>query len=176
MPTEQKQLGIWVVEDEAPARRLLCGYVEQTKGLVLAGQAASALECLQQWDADEGNQVMFLDIQLGRDSGIELLRELPQRPVVVFATAYAEHAVEAFGLDAVDYLLKPIPYARFLEAVRRCRLRLQSKRQAPRRIGEALEPVFIKEGDALVRVEPMSIARVEAYGEYIRFWPLSVSL
>ena len=105
-----------IVDDEPPARELLQGYIEQLEGFQvfdMFDQALSAFSCLQSNPVD----LMFLDIQMPRMNGIELLKSLRFPPKVIMTTAFRDYAVEGFELDILDYLLKPISQERFLKAI-----------------------------------------------------------
>ncbi len=118
-----------IVEDEQPAARRLADFLEkipdvQVLEIVDSGQAAAGLiERLQP-------EAVFLDIHLSDMSGIDMLPLLEHRPAVIFTTAYDEYAVQAFRLNAVDYLLKPYSEERLAEAVERLRERLKSENPA----------------------------------------------
>ena len=97
---------VYIVEDEPRARANLRRLVQRTEELLLLGSAADGEAALA--DLDELRpELVFMDIQMPRLSGIELARKLPYRPVVIFTTAHDEYAVTAFELEALDYLLKP---------------------------------------------------------------------
>ena len=105
-----------VVDDEPIARKIIINYIEQMPLLELAAErinALSTIDYLRAYNAD----IIFLDINMPNLSGLQLLKILqPQQPVI-FTTAYAEHAVESYELNAVDYLLKPFSFERFTKAV-----------------------------------------------------------
>lgn len=110
---------IWkclLVDDEPPAIRILENYIANVEQLELAGtctNAFQAMDLLQKQKID----LLFLDINMPKLSGIGLVKTLRHPPKVIFTTAYKEHAADAFDLDAVDYLLKPVSFERFLRAV-----------------------------------------------------------
>jgi DNA-binding LytR/AlgR family response regulator len=107
-----------IIDDEPPAVSVLADYVQSIAALELVGtctNAIQALECLRKQPID----LLFLDIQLPQIRGTDFVRTLQQRPRVIFTTAYREYAVEGFELNAVDYLIKPISFERFLTAVNR---------------------------------------------------------
>ncbi len=104
------------MDDEPPALEVLKKYISAVPNLQLAGTCADALEALtmlQQHSID----LLFLDIQMPQLSGTDLVRTLKNPPKIIFTTAFRKFAVEGFELDAVDYLLKPISFERFLKAV-----------------------------------------------------------
>ena len=110
---------IWkclLVDDEPPAIKVLEKYIENVEQLEVAGtcnNAFQAMDFLQKQSVD----IVFLDINMPKLSGISFIKTLQYPPKVIFTTAYKEHAADAFELDAVDYLLKPISFERFLRAV-----------------------------------------------------------
>ena len=123
--------------------------------------AFKAAEYLQNNRVD----LLLLDIKMPDISGMDFLRTLQQPPMVVFTTAYAEHAVQSFELDAIDYLLKPFSLSRFLKACNKVheQLQLRSNRDldAPQ--------LFIKSGYDQVRVALQDILFVESAGNYMQF-------
>ena len=105
-----------IVDNEPPAREILRRYVEDLPNLVLSGECSNAIQAfsfLQQHTVD----LIFLDIRMPQLSGTDFLKTLKNPPKVIFTTAFAEYALEGYELDAVDYLMKPIPFNRFLKAV-----------------------------------------------------------
>jgi DNA-binding LytR/AlgR family response regulator len=111
-----KKIICLAVDDEPPALEVLKKYIASVPTLQLAGTCADALEALtvlQQNSID----LLFLDIQMPQLLGTDLMRTLKNPPKVIFTTAFRKFAVEGFELDAVDYLLKPISFERFLKAV-----------------------------------------------------------
>lgn len=105
-----------IVEDEPLAREIISRYVQQTPTLQLAGECANAIQAftfLQQHPVD----LMFLDIRMPQLNGNDFLKALQNPPKVIFTTAYSDYALESYELNAVDYLMKPITFERFLKAV-----------------------------------------------------------
>ncbi|HMI60974.1 MAG TPA: LytTR family DNA-binding domain-containing protein [Puia sp.] len=105
-----------IVDDEPPAIKVLLSYMENMENLDVAGTCFNALEAmqvLQQQPVD----LIFLDIRMPRLLGTEFIRTLRNPPRVIFTTAHKDYAVEGFDLDAVDYLLKPFSFERFLKAI-----------------------------------------------------------
>lgn len=113
---ENKPIKCLLVDDEPPAREILRRYIDDISTLQLAGECANALQAftvLQKQAVD----LMFLDVRMPRMNGNEFLKSLRHPPKVIFTTAYPEYALEGYELDVVDYLLKPVPFDRFLKAV-----------------------------------------------------------
>lgn len=123
------KLKTYIVEDEIKALELLENYIQQIDFLDLVGTSRNpmrAFHYLQEHEVD----VLFLDINMPILSGIELYKSLSHPPVVIFTTAYPEYAVEGFNLEAVDYLVKPISFSRFLQASERLLKRQQIQQTA----------------------------------------------
>ena len=156
-------LRILVVDDETPALEDL-GYLlrqdERVDAVRTATSADEALAALEREPAD----VVFLDIRMPGTDGLalaELIGRTPEPPRVVFVTAYEDHAVDAFGLQAVDYLLKPVDPGRLAEAVRRV--------AADPREGEPHgETIPVELGGVTRFVNRSDVRYVEAHGDYAR--------
>jgi DNA-binding LytR/AlgR family response regulator len=118
-----------VVDDEQPARDELCYQLGRLDDVEMVAQAGNGLEALAAADRHEPDLV-FLDIQMPGLNGFEVARRLLEypkpTPVLVFVTAFDEHAIEAFEVNAVDYLLKPVDAGRLSEAIDRARLRMRA--------------------------------------------------
>ncbi len=105
-----------IVDDEPLAVQVLAQYISQLDTLHLCGQCHNAIDALlflQQHKVD----LLFLDIQMPRLTGLDFLKTLPERPPVILTTAYRDYAVEGFELNVLDYLVKPVSFERFLAAV-----------------------------------------------------------
>ena len=131
IPDPNSPLRVMVVDDEQLARDELRYQLEQLAGVEVVAQAGNGLEALTAADRHEPDLV-FLDIQMPGLSGFEVARRLLEReqrpPAVVFVTAFDQHAIEAFQVNAVDYLLKPVDAGRLEQALARARRRLSSER------------------------------------------------
>lgn len=120
-----KRIKVMIAEDERLAREELAYLLEQEPDIEMLPYAASGRELLElaaQWQPD----VVFLDVHMPELEGLQAARMLkasPHSPLIVFTTAYDEYAVEAFGLNAIDYLLKPYSHIRFKESLERIRAR-----------------------------------------------------
>jgi DNA-binding LytR/AlgR family response regulator len=112
-----------VVDDEKLARTLLENYIGKLPQLELVQQCKNAIEAITVLE-NERIDLIFLDIQMPELSGIELLHSLPEKPLIVFTTAYQQYALEGYQLDVVDYLLKPFRFERFVQAVNKVTRRL----------------------------------------------------
>jgi two-component system response regulator LytT len=127
-------LRVLVVDDEQLAREELCYQLEQAGEIEIVGQAGNGLEALSCVDRLEP-ELVFLDIQMPGLGGFEVARRLSDRgddmPALVFVTAYDQHAIEAFEVNAVDYLLKPVEASRLEQALQRARRRVDAERVGP---------------------------------------------
>ena len=124
----EKKIRVLVVDDEPPARRKLVRWCSQDPEIEVIGTCANGFEALEVLAAP-GVDVVFLDVQMPQLSGFDVIRQVPEasRPLVIFATAYDQYAVDAFQLHAIDYLLKPYDHVRFTQAVQRAKRQLQHK-------------------------------------------------
>lgn len=114
---ESEKYNCLVVDDEPIARKIIINYIEQMPLLQLAGESINALTAIDHLRAHSKVDIIFLDINMPNLTGLQLIKIIkPQQPVI-FTTAYAEHAVESYELNAVDYLLKPFSFERFTRAV-----------------------------------------------------------
>jgi two-component system LytT family response regulator len=163
-----------LIDDERLARnelrRLLAAFPE----IEIAGEAANAKQAREQLAALQPD-LLFLDVQMPGETGMELLESLEAPvPHVIFTTAYDEFAVKAFELNALDYLLKPVDPARLAAAVGKLREKIAAPagdavaKAAPRDRLAAEDKVFVREGDRCWFVEVKSIRLLESEGNYTR--------
>ena len=156
-----------VVDDEPLARQLLEGYISQTPGLNCIAVCQSAVEAfsiLHEHKVD----VMFLDIQMPGITGINFLRSLKNAPKVIFTTAYTDYAVDAFELEALDYLLKPITFERFIKAIQKVNPRKEETTEHTSSIDENNNYIFLKVDRRLVKINHTDIIYIEGYGDYLK--------
>ncbi len=159
-----------IVDDEPLAREILEQYVADCPSLELSGSFANALEAGEHLRKNP-DCLLFLDIRMPKLSGISFLRSLPDPPLVIFTTAWPEHAVEGFELDAVDYLVKPISFERFLKAVNRAIERSGTHMLRPPEEGHEKKQesyFFVRSDKRSVKVSFMDIEYFEATGDYIK--------
>lgn len=159
-----------IVDDEPLASQLLADYVAKVPELSLAGRCshpAQAFSILQKEQID----LLLLDIHMPDMTGIELLKSLPYRPLVILTTAHAQYALEGYALDVVDYLLKPVPFPRFLQAVAKVADRLRSRTTVQTSLPAEPEPekefLFVKQGYKSVKVAFEEILYLEGMKEYV---------
>ena len=107
-----------LIDDEPPALKVLQSHIAQISRLEVVGMCSNAVEAIDLLHRKTVD-VMFLDIKMPKIIGTEFLRSLSHPPKVIFVTAYRDYAVEGFELNAVDYLVKPVSFERFLKAINR---------------------------------------------------------
>ncbi|HVG12753.1 MAG TPA: LytTR family DNA-binding domain-containing protein [Flavisolibacter sp.] len=106
-----------VVDDEPIARKIIKTYIDEMPFLTLAAECINAVSAINQLRVHNDIHIIFLDINMPNLSGLQLLKIIQPKQPVIFTTAYAEHAIESYELNAVDYLLKPFSFERFSKAV-----------------------------------------------------------
>lgn len=152
-----------VVDDEPLALEIVRNHASKVPYLELKGEftdAFAALEFLQ----NESVDLIFLDIKMPDISGIEFYNTLAKKPLLIFTTAYSEHAVTSFEMDAIDYLLKPFSLARFVKACNKA-FEIYNFRTLAR----TTDHVFLKTGYEQVKVMYDDILYLEATGNYVTF-------
>lgn len=160
------KLNCVVVDDEKTAREGIVHYVRQLPYLHLAGQCKSAIE-LDTLLFQEPVDLVLLDINMPGLSGLEWLKHAHQPPMVIFTTAHREWALEGYELNVVDYLLKPIPFARFSKAVNKAYQLVQSQSVAKKSTRDEDRFIFIKEDNLTVKLYLKDILYFEAAVDYI---------
>lgn len=157
-----------VIDDEPLALKLISSYVERTPGLELAGAYLSAEEASDDIKAGIFDTV-FLDIQMPGISGVEFAASVPQTTRIIFVTAYSDYAVDGFRVNAIDYLLKPVSYNEFVEAVERVR-QWKSGFDALTAQMRQDEYLTVRSEYRLVRIKTDDIVYVEGLKDYIKIY------
>ncbi len=173
MPKEPQRKTI-VVDDEEPARRVLCEYLAEHPDIEVVAECANGFEAVKAV-AEFLPDLLFLDIQMPKLSGFEVLELLDHEPAVIFSTAHDEHAVRAFEIHAVDYLLKPYGPERLAEALRRAQFRLAAAEREPVRAlaklgripGRPVERVLIRDEERIHVLPAERIDWIEARDDYV---------
>ena len=163
-PTGETPLRTLIVDDEPLARLRLRGLLEGLAGLPVRvqGEAGSSAQALV-WLKEHACDLVFLDIQMPGPDGLQLaqsLEALPQRPIVIFVTAHAGHALRAFEIEALDYLTKPVRRERLASAVERARSRLHERLAAATWQSTQAETETLAEGEFLTITERGRLIRV----------------
>ena len=165
------------IDDEPLALRQLQGYIAKINFLKLEKAFTNAIEA-QQYLAGNPIDLIFVDINMPDLSGVEFVRSLVSRPMIIFTTAYSEYAVEGFKLDAIDYLLKPFGFDEFNRAAQRAKSLselIRSRREHPEETTESIslpqdsrEFLSIKTDHMVSLVKFENIIYLESMGEYVR--------
>ncbi len=161
-----------IVDDEPPAREVLRRYVKRLPMLELAGECGNALQAmgmLKQRRID----VLFLDIHMPAVTGIDLIKTMSSLPRIILTTAFEQYALQAFDLDVVDYLLKPIAFERFLKAVMKA-LPFAFEGMTGARLPPAAEKdvalpfLYIRAERKTIKVLLEEILYIESLGDYVK--------
>jgi DNA-binding LytR/AlgR family response regulator len=148
------------------ARMTMKQLVSQVKDLRMIQECADAMEAYNTINKEEVDLIL-LDIEMPGMTGLELIRNLGnKRPLIIFTTAKTDYAVEAFELNVVDYLVKPVTPARFLQAIERANEALNSDKEVVN-VSEQ-EFVFVKDNGVLKRINVDDIMFLEAMGDYVK--------
>jgi two-component system LytT family response regulator len=159
-----------IIDDERLAREELKKLLAPYSEIQIVGEAANAdaaIESINQLKPD----VLFLDIQMPGKSGFDLLEDISGVPDIVFVTAYDEHAIRAFEVNALDYLLKPVQANRLAETVKKILNKDTSEKQETKEQTQALndnDQVFVKDGEKCWFVKLSEIRLFESEGNYVR--------
>lgn len=154
-----------IVDDEALARRGIIARLAQWADVQVVAEAADAssgIAAIREHRPD----LVFLDIEMPGADGFAVLEELPERerPLAVFVTAHDDRALQAFAVEALDYLLKPIDDAQLARATDRARARLAA------RASSAIERILVRDRGRVVALEPSSIDWIQSDGDYVRIF------
>ncbi|NCA84560.1 MAG: response regulator transcription factor [Clostridia bacterium] len=155
------------IDDEPLALKQLAAYISKTPFLELAGQFESAMPALA-FLQEETVDLMFVDINMPDLSGMEFVKSLDNPPGIIFTTAYSEHALEGFRVDAIDYLLKPISYTDFLKAANKANKMLSIGETSQTVVKAKEDFLLIKSEHRVIRVNFNDILYIEGMREYVR--------
>lgn len=162
-----------IVDDEPLAQRVIERYAENLPFLEILKKCNNAIEAIE-FLHNQPVDLIFLDINMPRLSGMDFLKTLKHPPLVVITTAYAEYAIQGYELDVVDYLMKPFPFDRFFKAVQKAEemLRGREQRHAEHREPEKQDEsfIFIKSSKKTFKVNLNDILYIEALGDYVKIF------
>lgn len=156
-----------IVDDELIATKIIANYAGKLDFLQVEAVCSSSVEAagmLQNKEID----LMFLDINMPRLSGIEFLESLDKAPLTILTTAYSEYALEGFRLHVIDYLLKPFSFQRFFQAVQKANDLFRSRLLLQKNEEEKTTDIYIRQGDAFLRINWDEILFVEAMQNYLK--------
>ena len=155
-----------IVDDEPIARKVLQEFLEEIDYLELTGQAENPLKAISLLDNNDID-IIFLDINMPKINGIEFLKNSKVNSNIIMTTAYAEFAVEAYGLDVLDYLVKPIAFDRFLKACNKAKEAFELKRLLPIQSLKVNDHFFIKCDNQIEKVFYQDLLYAEAMLNYV---------
>ena len=157
-----------VVDDEPIARDLVANYISQIPHLKLLRQCRDAFEALEVLE-EERIDILILDINMPKLSGLGMLRALHTAPEVIITSAYAEYALEGFELSVTDYLLKPFSFERFVKAIGKT-TNDRSREHNTERNSRPEGNIVVKADQKLFNVKLADIRLIEAYGNYVKIY------
>ena len=174
-----RKISTIIADDEPLARERVRSFLQDEPDVEIVAECADGAQALQETQKRQPD-LLFLDVQMPRLNGFEVLQALGPGPipVVIFTTAHDEHAIRAFEFNALDYLLKPFTEARFKMSLQRARARLEkSSRQADPQLKALLSQlhapvagggrIFVRSAERILFLKPEEIAHVEAAGNYV---------
>jgi len=158
-----------IVDDEQLARKLLEEYVSKIPSLELKGMCKNPLEAMELL-SNEHIDIIFLDIQMPELTGVEFIKTLKQKPAIIFTTAYSEYALEGYQLDVIDYLVKPFPLDRFLQAVNKAVDSIALKKKAELDKDEEASYILLHADHKIYKVQLAEIEYIEGLKEYVSYF------
>jgi len=175
-----------IIEDEAPARELVKAYIKTNPIIDLIGECQDGFMGVKTINETKPD-LIFLDIQMPKLTGFEMIELLDEVPEIIFTTAYDQFAIKAFELSAVDYLMKPFSRERFNEAVEKVLVRLQNRAKTSEEEGvqnksietftelkkdsiSQIERLFVKTGTKIDVVPVESIVKIDAQDDYVEIF------
>jgi DNA-binding LytR/AlgR family response regulator len=159
-----------IVDDEPLAHEIIVDYLTDLPFVEVVAQCYLATEALN-YISENHVDLLFLDVNMPKLSGIELLKVLTNKPQVIITSAYQEYALESFELEVCDYLLKPYRYERFIKAVNKARqqFQLQQDNEQNHKVIEEAS-IFIKVDRKVIQIKLSDVVYLEAYGNYVKVW------
>jgi two-component system LytT family response regulator len=174
-----EKIRIIIIDDETPAREIIRHYLKEVDSAEVIAECADGFSALKSISSLKPDLV-FLDIQMPRLTGIELVEVLTEKPEIIFTTAYDQFALRAFELNAVDYLMKPFPKRRFLDAVKKAIDKIRSGKGNKSPANELLmkkpenslpvNRVVVRKGNAINLIPVEQIKYVEAQDDYVMIY------
>ena len=159
-----RKLKCIIVDDEPIARKIIREFLSQLDYLALAGEFENALKA-ESFLNQEQIDIVFLDIEMPKLSGVDWLKKTTVKPLVILTTAFPKYALEGYELDIIDYLLKPISYNRFLKAVQKAKDFIQIKDTGTQ--SDTASWLFVRSDKRIEKIEIEKIQYIESTGNYI---------
>jgi len=161
-----------IIDDEPVARKILEEFIEEIDYLELAGQAENPVRAMN-FLHDHGIDIIFLDINMPKINGIDFLKTAKPGAKIIMTTAYAEHAAEAFGLDVLDYLVKPIAFDRFVKACSKAREAISPVSRTSTDLVNTNDHFFIKCNNQIEKIFYDELVYAEAMLNYVMLYTQS---
>jgi DNA-binding LytR/AlgR family response regulator len=162
-----------IIDDEPLAQRIVERYIQEIPTLELVQKCDNALDAIEILK-EKKIDLIFLDINMPKLTGLEFLRILKHPPLVIITTAYAEFAIQGYELDVVDYLMKPFGMERFLKAIQKVQDILKPREHflSAKTSGESQEDqyIFVKSSKKTYRISLNDIHYIEALGDYVKIY------
>ncbi len=162
-----------IIDDEPLAQRVIERYAENLPFLEIVCKCNNAVEAIEMLH-DHSIDLIFLDINMPKLSGLDFLKSLKNPPLVIITTAYADYAIQGYELDVIDYLMKPFSFERFYKAIQKTEEFLKSKEILPSLSKEAEKSeggyIFIKSSKKTYKVDLNEILYIEALGDYVKIF------
>ncbi|HEY2583145.1 MAG TPA: LytTR family DNA-binding domain-containing protein [Mucilaginibacter sp.] len=159
-----KKLSCIIVDDEPVARKILYEFVEQVPYMHLQGKFENAMKA-EYFLKNNETDIMFLDIEMPKISGLQLLKNIEKAPLVIITTAFPQYALEGYELEVIDYLLKPISFNRFIKAVQKAREYKQMQQSGS--FMQSASWLFVKSDKRIEKIELNDILFAETLGNYV---------
>ncbi|NCD42108.1 MAG: response regulator transcription factor [Bacteroidia bacterium] len=162
-----------LVDDEPLALRVVESHIEKLNDLEVVAKCRNALEAFEVIKKQRVD-LMFLDIQMPGITGLDFLKNLRHRPAVVFTTAYRNYALEAFDLDVLDYLLKPISFERFFQCIQKYYQyagsgnAIYQPKDEPHTTPESDKPLYVRQGKRAIKIPTGKIYYIESLKDYLQ--------
>lgn len=157
-----------IIDDEPLAGEVIATHLKEFSNMHLLGSYTNPLDALSLIEGGEVDAV-FIDINMPKMNGLDFIKSLDSRPYFIITTAYREYAVESFDLDVFDYLVKPVPFTRFLKSINKLSQKMMSGQSA-----EATQPaaeksfIFLKVDKKLIKIKFEDIYFIESLKDYIK--------
>lgn len=161
-----------IIDDEPLAIELLEDFVSKVSFLSLVKSCSNGFEAINVIQ-NQKIDLIFTDIEMPEFTGIEFVKSLSEKPLVIFTTAYSHYAVEGFNLNAIDYLVKPIPFHRFIKAVNRAQELFNLKAESETPVKPTLQLtnfIFVKSDYENLKVDLNTIRYIEGLKDYIKIY------
>ena len=155
-----------IIDDEPTAQVVLKKYISEVDFLRLCGVVNNAIEALEELKNNSAIDLLFLDVNMPKISGLTFYKSLQNPPCVIFTTAYSQYAVDGFDVNAIDFLLKPFSFERFFIAVNK----VVEKRSAIETNDNENHSVLIKSNKITHKIFSNNILFIEAYGDYVKIY------